>query len=86
MKPSHPPGRVLPPVFKKAVELSFQRRLTFKERLQILIGYNLLVTLVMGAEHHPGRIDPHLVITTTEMLSPVDRLPWWRRMFKGFRA
>lgn len=65
MKNKFPIGRVITPEPKFVLDLSFHRKLTWKERWQILIGYNLNINLSIKCAHSPGTIDPTMALLTT---------------------
>ena len=68
MKPPQITKRVLPPKYKEIIDSSFIVRFTLKERLQILIGYNLDLHLSTWTEHGPGKVKPHLQHRVTKKL------------------
>jgi hypothetical protein len=68
--PPPPTARLLPPKFKHVIEIAFRRRLRWKERLQILFGYNLLVEVKVLTEHSTGKFEPITQVQTTEFLDP----------------
>lgn len=69
MKLKNPnPGRVLPPNFKFGGTFAFQRKFTWKERLQIAIGYTAKITMTIAMEHSPGKWDTRMVLETTKEL------------------
>lgn len=67
-----PKGRVLPPSYKFLITENFFRYFTWKERLQILIGYRALIKLQMCVEHSPGKHQSSLELETSKELTPPD--------------
>lgn len=57
-------------MFKHRMDLNFHRRLTWKERLKALAGFNLDITLQVMTEHKPGKFEPSLHIEFTEVILP----------------
>lgn len=68
------PERVLPPVWKNVIEFGFVRRLTWKERIQIAVGYNLTISFRALAQHTPGQMQPSLRVATTKHVSATDMI------------
>lgn len=65
MKQATKPGRVLPPNFKYVLEQDSLRRLTWRERVTLLLfGMNILVKVKVLTEHKVGRYD----VTKTELM------------------
>jgi predicted RNA-binding Zn-ribbon protein involved in translation (DUF1610 family) len=66
MSKYHPPvtrtTRVLPVKQDKKIIIDALRPLRFKERLKILIGYNLKVCVRILTQHKPGVIDPKIAV------------------------
>lgn len=48
--------RVLPPKFRNSIDAEFTLRLTFKERLLILLGQNIKLNYHALSEHSPARM------------------------------
>lgn len=65
-----PRDRILPPGFRFLIEFDFDRRLTWKERWQILFGYGLKIQIKAAAEHSTGKFTPKMVLSTTMELKP----------------
>lgn len=57
--------RILPPVLKHVMEISFLRRLTLKERLKIAAGHNLVIDIKVKCQHNAGQFQPSSKVTLT---------------------
>lgn len=75
MKIKPPPGRVVTPPPKFVLDLAFHRKLEWKERLQILIGYNININLSIKCAHSPGTIDPVMALHTTPAIIEKSHTP-----------
>lgn len=75
MKIKPPPGRVIAPEPKFVLDLAFHRKLTWKERFQIIIGYNLDMRLAIACQHSPGTITPKMELTTTPAIINKNKTP-----------
>lgn len=65
------PSRVLPPNYKFVIELpAMSKRLTWKQRLQVAVGYNFIFGGTILCEHSPGKIAPEFHVKTTRELIP----------------
>ena len=60
--------RVLPPNFKFVIQQPIILRLTFKERLKVLLGYRIDIDLHLWTEHGPGKVSPVIRHKVTEEL------------------
>jgi len=60
--------RILPPKFKHLIQNEFIARLTFTERVKLLIGYSLEVKYECLIEHLPGRTDPKMSVRVVNKL------------------
>lgn len=70
MKTKKPVGKPLPPKFKHKVECDYFRKFTWKERIQILMGKNARLLLVVVSEHSTGKYDAALDFKLTYDLEP----------------
>lgn len=52
--------RIIPPKFKHIIENDFIIRLTFKERIKVLLGFRIDLKYAASIEHMPGKILPTL--------------------------
>jgi hypothetical protein len=59
-------GRVLPPAFRHITEVDWNRRFSWKERLQILFGYTLNVMVRIPSLHKPGVIASIVMAETSQ--------------------
>lgn len=62
--------RPLDPAYKFIISGDFHRTFKLKERLQILLGYNLKLHFKAACLHNPGHWQPHLEAKTTHQLQP----------------
>lgn len=58
MTPAKMTERILPPKFKHIIDNEFILRLTFRERLKVMLGYRIDVRYAASIEHLPGKILP----------------------------
>jgi hypothetical protein len=65
-------GRVLPPQFKHILDLQFHRKLSRKERLKLVAGYELKLSLAVACEHKPGKFQPVLNLEIVKETDPKD--------------
>lgn len=59
-------GRVLQPLPKHVIELAYHQKPTFKQRLQLLIGYSLVIELKIFTTHSTGHFEPQMILRTTQ--------------------
>lgn len=52
----HRPGRPLKPSFRHVIEFDWNRTFSWKERLQILLGYSFNVMIRIPTLHKPGEL------------------------------
>lgn len=64
-KSKRPVGTPVPIKFKKIMRADFFRKFTWKERLQILLGYRAVITFRVMTEHSPGRFQTECNLSTT---------------------
>lgn len=74
MNKPHLTERELPAKFSRVLEVDWFRRWTLKERLQILVGYNVAVCIRIACRHSAGAIRPFVRAETTKQLHPSDLL------------
>lgn len=67
----NPTGRALPPQFKHEYKFSWFRRLTWKERLFVLIGGNIQFHVHWLTSHSAGACQPVIKAVVTKELTPV---------------
>lgn len=82
MKNKPPVGRILPPKFKHVMEVAFHRRLTLKERLQIAVGYNLILQFSARIEYSPGKWEPTASLITSPVLHAEEKPNCLRRLLR----
>ena len=63
----------LPPRFKFREDFEFFRKFTFKERLKIIIGFNLRLPGTIFMEHSPGKTQHVLEAHTTTKVRADDK-------------
>jgi hypothetical protein len=63
-------GREMPPAYKHVLELSFHRKLSRKERLKLVAGFDLKLSLAIACEHKPGKFHPKLELELTKETDP----------------
>lgn len=68
MKPRLP-GRALPPQFKHEYKFSWFRRLTLKERLKLLFGFNLQFHVHWLTAHSAGHCQPVIKAVVTKQIN-----------------
>lgn len=69
MKNKPPIGRELPPKFKHMIDVGATRKFSWKERIQILIGYRADISVAIICEHLPGKFTPKVQLDLTPELS-----------------
>lgn len=52
------PEKVIPKPIRFTTRGFIHRRFTFKERLQILLGYSMMAEIHVASEHNPGQTQP----------------------------
>ena len=62
--------RVLPTKMKEVIHLEFFRKFTWRERLKILIGYNVRNSLEIQTQHCAGKITPKMLTEVVENVEP----------------
>lgn len=75
MKNNYPAGRIIPPPAKFDIQQVWHRKLTWKERLQILIGYNLTINLSIKCQYNPGVVEPTMGLLTTTTIIDKSHTP-----------
>lgn len=68
---SEPRGRVVPTPPKHKLTVEHFRRITWRERIKILCGFNLVVTLDVLTAHRPGDFTPNLNVRLTKEIDPL---------------
>lgn len=63
-------GTPLPPPIRHEYKFSWFRKLRFKERLKILLGYNVQVNVHFLTQHSAGHCQPVIGATMTKELTP----------------
>ena len=74
---NRPVPREVPPVFKEELTLRSVKALPLRERLKLILGYNVLLTAVIRTEHKTGRTHQAVKIELTKDLAdpaPKDRV------------
>ena len=68
--PGSPHERVVPPVYRHQFDAACYRQFSWKERLQILAGYNAVVSVKCQFAHSVGQFSPpeFSLRTTKELL------------------
>lgn len=66
-------GNPLPPNFKHEYKFSWFRRLTLKERLKLIVGFNLQFHVHWLTAHAAGHCQPMIKMVTTKHLTPTDQ-------------
>lgn len=67
---NHHRGRELPTKMKEEIHLEFFRKFTLKERIKILIGFNIRNVVRIETQHRTGKIKPMLTTEVTQDLQP----------------
>jgi len=65
-----PIGRVMPPQFKNVLDIGFHRQFTMCERIKILLGFNVNITMAVACEHSPGKFQPVMDLSLTPAIKP----------------
>lgn len=73
--------REVPPVFVEELKLEAVRGLTLRERLRLLLGYNLLFTAIIKTQHRVGKTHQGVKVELTKRLP--DAPPQNRTLFVG---
>ncbi len=60
-----PRGKPLPTVWRHVIKIEHFRAFSFRERIQILFGYNLVTAIGIATEHSPGNQQPYIVMATS---------------------
>lgn len=60
-----PTERIIPPRYKYIVDATFVLRLTWRERLKVLLGYAIDIRYLGRAEHSPGKMGHEMIHTVT---------------------
>ena len=68
-----PIGKPLPPRFHNKFTFDWHRRFTWRERLQIAIGYQFKVTTEIYTVNSPGIIQPVFIGQTTKHITAEDQ-------------
>lgn len=59
-------GRVLQPLPKHVIQIAYHQKPTFKQRLQLLIGYALVIDLKIFTTNSTGHFVPRMELRTTQ--------------------
>lgn len=70
MKPKLPAGQPLPPVFKHRYTFEWFRKLTWRERIAILMGANFCVMVQFWTANSAGAVQPDFIGGTTLAKTP----------------
>lgn len=68
------PERPIPMKFSRLIEVDWFRTFTFRERLRLLLGYNVAVCIRIACRHSAGDIRPFVRAETTKQLHASDLL------------
>jgi hypothetical protein len=63
-------GIPVKPAFRHVIEIDWFRQFTWKERMQILLGYQLQVMIRIPTLHKPGVFDRFIKSVVTEETTP----------------
>lgn len=55
-----PKGQPIAPPMKFSINADFQKEFTFKQRLQLFLGYTLIINVSVACQHNPGQFVPVL--------------------------
>jgi len=67
-------ARTLPTVYRHVINVDWFRKLTWRERIKILFGYNLNVLIRLRVKHNPGDFDPIIVGEVSPFTQPSELL------------
>lgn len=63
------PERVLPPVFGHQMQIEWFRKLTWRERIKIALGYSIVCRVDVNCQHKPGQFAPMPRVWITKELT-----------------
>jgi hypothetical protein len=67
-------GKPVKPPFRHVIQTDWHRTFSWKERLQILLGYSLEVAVRIPTLHRPGELGVLMMAQTTPFEQPADKL------------